>query len=559
VAIDHGVRPAADSDSFAPSGWARARPRRGRLAAGIAVGVVVVAIGLPVVAVAVRSVWVDGSIDAEAIGRILGEPRTWRLIAVTVGQAVVSAAITIVIGVPVAWALSRFRFPGRRPLRTLVVVPFVLPSVVVGAAFATVLGPSGPVDLRGTWFAVLAAHLCFNIAVVVRVVGAAVGGLDPGTEDAARTLGCSTLKAARRVVLPAIRPAVMSAAVVVFLFCLASFGVIVILGGGSVTTVEVEIWVRATRQFDLSGAAVLAVIQVVTVVAALALHAHFARRAPVVSGARRVPQRAPRGGLEWSAVAFASLVALAVAGVPLAALVERSLRVPGGHGLEHWTNLGSVTAGTGLSISPLHAVLTSIATATTAAVIAVVVAVPAASAVARRPGGRADRVLLLPLGVSATTIGLGLLLLVGRPPIDLRGSWWLVPLGQALVAMPLVVRVVAPALASIPRSVPEAASLLGASPRDRWWRVDLPLARPAIGAGAGLALVACLGEFGATAFLTRSDRVTVPVAIERLMSRPGSAGFGQAMALSCILVLLCAGVVALIDHLAADDGFHLGF
>ncbi|MEI2699174.1 MAG: ABC transporter permease subunit [Microthrixaceae bacterium] len=155
--------------------------------------------------------------------------------------------------------------------------------------------------------------------------------------------------------------------------------------------------------------------------------------------------------------------------------------------------------------------------------------------------------------MSSTTIGLGLLLLVGRPPVDLRGSWWLVPLGQALVAMPLVVRVVLPAVRALPTSVLDAASLLGLDRRERWWRVELPMLRGALGAGAGLALVACLGEFGATAFLARGSRPTVPVAIERLMSRPAGSGFGQAMALSCVLVVICALVVLLVDRMLGDD------
>jgi len=78
--------------------------------------------------------------------------------------------------------------------------------------------------------------------------------------------------------------------------------------------------------------------------------------------------------------------------------------------------------------------------------------------------------------------------------------------------------------------------------------VELPLLRRPVVAGAGLALVACLGEFGATVFVARQDRPTVPVAIERLMSRPGGAGFGQAMALSCVLAAVCAVVVVALDR-----------
>ena len=205
----------------------------------------------------------------------------------------------------------------------------------------------------------------------------------------------------------------------------------------------------------------------------------------------------------------------------------------------------------GLMVSPLDAVIVSLVSAVLATVFAVAVGVPAARVAARRAGGVADRILLLPLGVSATTIGLGLLLAFGRPPLDLRRAWWLVPAAQALVAVPLVVRAVASALGELPPSVTEVAATLGASPRRRWWRVELPMVRGAVVAGAGLAFVASLGEFGATVFLARADRPTVPVAIERLMSRPGSSGFGQAMALSCILVLLC-GVVLMIVDMAAD-------
>ena len=531
-------------------------PRLGR----VAVGVVFLAVAVPVTAVLFRAVRVDGNWSTEALQRVLGSWRTWRVVGITVAQAAVSCALTVVVGVPVAWVLARFRFPGRGAVRTVAMVPFVLPTVVVGAAFASLLGPTGLVDARGTWWAILAAHLCFNLAVMVRVVGAALTDLDPDLESAARLLGASPATAARRVLVPAVAPAVASAAVVVFLFCLTSFGVIVILGGGPVTTVEVEIWVRATRQFDLSGAAVLAGLQVLAVVATLALHARLSRGAP---RARRGSglARTPRGAGEWGVVATAVAAVGVVSLAPLAALVERSLRVPAGHGLDNWVGLGSATAGTGLAVSPVDAVAVSLVTATIAATVAVLVAVPAARVAAARPGGAADRVLLLPLGVSATTIGLGLLLAAGRPPVDLRRAWWLVPAAQALVAVPLVVRVVAPALRELPGSVTDAAAMLGAGRRARWWRVEFPMLRSALVAGAGLALVACLGEFGATVFLARADRPTVPVAVERLLSRPGPSGFGQAMALSCILVVLCGVVLGVVDHWGGGrrgDGVRLG-
>lgn len=525
----------------------------------LAVGAVLVAIAVPVAAVVWRTVVPDGSVDLEAFGRLLSSPRTWRLVAVTVAQALASCALTLAVGIPVAWALARFSFPGRSFVRTVATVPFVLPTVVIGAAFASLLGPRGLFDARATWWPILAAHLCFNLAVVVRTVGAALGAVDRDLEPAARLLGATPFAAARRVVLPSVAPAIAAAGIIVFLFCLTSFGVIVILGGGAVTTVEVEIWTRATRQFDLSGAGVLSILQLFAVVATLAVHARISRRRAGRGGSVGIGARRPRGAGQWAAVAGTVLTVAVVSLLPVVALFERSLRVGTELSFANWQNLGSVTAGTGLRVSPWEAVAVSVTTATVATALALALALPAVRVVAARPGGAADRVLLLPLGVSSTTIGLGLLLAFGRPPLDLRGSWWLVPAAQALVALPLVVRAVLPALRGIPSSVLDGAALLGVSPSQRWWRVELPLVRRSIAAGAGLALVACLGEFGATVFLARSGSPTVPVAIERLMSRPGGAGFGQAMALSCVLVVLCAAVVALVDRWLGDDDRDLAF
>jgi thiamine transport system permease protein len=527
----------------------------------IVVAAVLAMIALPVLAVLLRAVRPDGIWSSEAVARILGSPRTWRLIAVTVAQALVSCAFTVGIGVPVAWVISRFRFTGRSLVRTLATVPFVLPTVVIGAAFATVLGPRGLVDARGTWWAIIAAQLCFNLAVVIRTVGASLSGLDPNQEAAARLLGASPFQAARRVVLPTVLPAITASAVVVFLFCFTSFGVIVMLGGGSVTTIEVEIWTRATRQFDISGAGVLCAVQLVAVIATLSIHSRINKKRPVSSQLRvRRSDRLPRSWPEWAAVAAAVAAILAICGLPIAALFERSLRIGSGFGLDHWQHLGSAAVNTGLSVDPLSAILRSLITASCAAAAALLLGIPSARVIARRPGGSADRILLLPLGVSATTLGLGFLLIGGKPPLDLRGSLWLVPVAQALVALPLVVRAVLPALQALPASLDESGQLLGAGALERFWRIELPAIRSAVFAGAGLAFVACLGEFGATVFLVRAAQPTAPVAIERLLSRPGGAGFGQAMALSCILVLVCGCILLLVDYLAAgDEGLDLAF
>ncbi len=168
----------------------------------------------------------------------------------------------------------------------------------------------------------------------------------------------------------------------------------------------------------------------------------------------------------------------------------------------------------------------------------------AATALTRRDAGRFvrgfDALLMLPLGVSAVTVGFGFLIALDEPPLDLRASWILVPLAQALVGVPFVVRTMLPVLRAVDVRLREAAAVLGASPWRVWREVDLPMVRRALLVAAGFAFAVSLGEFGATVFIARPDNPTLPVAVARLLGRPGDMNYGQAMALSTILMLVCA-------------------
>ena len=159
-----------------------------------------------------------------------------------------------------------------------------------------------------------------------------------------------------------------------------------------------------------------------------------------------------------------------------------------------------------------------------------------------------DTALMIPLGTSAVTVGFGFLIVFDEPPLNLRSSIWLIPIAHAVVALPFVVRLLVPALRSIDPRLREAAATLGASPRRVWWSVEVPIVSRAVAAAAGFAFAVSLGEFGATAFLARPDRPTMPIAIYRALGRPGEYNFGQAMAMSTILMLLTVAVMLVIDR-----------
>jgi len=149
---------------------------------------------------------------------------------------------------------------------------------------------------------------------------------------------------------------------------------------------------------------------------------------------------------------------------------------------------------------------------------------------------------MLPLGASAAMLGFGFLLAFDAPPLDLRGSRAIVPLAQALVALPFVVRALVPAMRRLDPRLGEAAATLGASPSAVRRTIHLPLLGRALTAAAALAFAVSLGEFGATVFLARADAPTLPVAVFRFLGRPGADNVGTAAALCAVLVVLVAGV-----------------
>lgn len=160
---------------------------------------------------------------------------------------------------------------------------------------------------------------------------------------------------------------------------------------------------------------------------------------------------------------------------------------------------------------------------------------------------------MLPLGTSAVTVGLGMLITFDHPPFDWRAEWWLVPLGHALVALPFVVRSVVPALRAIPPDQRAAAMVLGASPLRAWWQVEVRrIARP-LAAGAGFAAAISLGEFGATALLSRAGNDSLPVAIDHLLGRAGEVPRAQGFALAVVLLVVTAGVVLATDRIGGPD------
>lgn len=500
-----------------------------------------------------------GALDFSAFHEVFMRPRTWRIIGLTLGMAAVATVLSVLLGVPGAHILYRCRFPGRGIVRGIVAVPFVLPTVVVGVAFRSLLarnGWLGFVSLDGTITAVIAAMVFFNYSLVVRSVGPVWSRLDPRMAEAARALGATPLRAFLTVTVPAITPAIASAASVVFLFCATAFGIVLILGGVGLATIESEIYLLTTAFLDLRSAAVLSIVQLLVITGALWVAGVARRRGERALKLRSDAVEHPLERGDLPALAVTVMVVCGVILLPLLALLFRSFQRKGQFTVDNWLDLANANLSRAVRVSAFEAAWNSLVIAAQAAAIALVLGMLVALVVTRTPRSAGaqralallDGAFMLPLGVSAVTVGFGFLITLNQPPLDLRSSSLLIPIAQAVVAIPLVVRLVAPVLRAIDPRQREAAAALGAPPLRVLLTVDGAHLARAGAVAVGFAFATSLGEFGATSFLARPEAPTLPVMIYRLISRPSAPEQGVAVAASVLLAVIAATVMVLVER-----------
>lgn len=444
-------------------------------------------------------------------------------------QAIISTLVTLAIGLPATWALSRFTFPGSRLARGILTAPFVLPAVVVAAGVLAIT------DSRGV-IPILWAHVVFNVSVVLRIVGPRWSMVNLRLENAAATLGARPSRTFTLVVWPQISDAVISAATLIFIYCFTSFGVIAILGGVSRRTLESEIFTQAVRLGNTTTATALAVLQAM-IIGVVFFITRRSSRPNSTSLHVSAPQALRTKPSHRTTPLITTAAAIIIVASPLLATIYRSLVVNSQLSLSAWRSIfsGSLPA---LSVSPQSVITTSLMFAITAACICV----PLALLVVTTSAPRA--LFSLPLAISAATLGIGLIITFNTSPYAWRSERWFIPVIHAVIALPLVIRALEPAASAIPHSLRNASATLGASPFATWRRVELPLLKPALLRATGLSMAISLGEFGATSFLSRSGSTTLPIAIAQLLGRPGVATQQAGFALAALMVLVTVGVMS---------------
>lgn len=492
-------------------------------------------------------------------------------------QASISTLLTLCFGLPLAWLFARFQFFGKGALRLLTTLPFILPTVVTAAAFNALLGANGwvnlglmallktttpPISFLNTFAAIITAHVFYNSAIIIRIVGNAWQSQNPRLVQAAQSLGASPWRSFLKITLPLLKPALLSALLLVFLFNFTSFGVILMLGGSKFATIEVEIYTQAMHMLNLPMAGVLSLIQLGFTLLVMVLHARITNSAQpaTTTQAQTAVLKKPGGWFEISAVVLLALLVFVLLAAPLLALGLRSFTMIE-KGSLHFTlrNYAELFINRRQSlfyVPPIQAAINSLGYALITVLIALSLGVSACYALLRHAhlSRWLEPLLMLPLGASAVTLGLGFLVVFNHPPFDLRSFPLLLPIAHSLVALPFVIRSLLPALRNIPDSLRQAARSLGASPLRTWLAVDLPILARALTVSAVFAFTISLGEFGASSFLARPESPTLPVAIFRYIAQPGALNYGQALAMSTLLMGVCALGIVIIEKIRLPQG-----
>lgn len=506
----------------------------------------------PLISLFVVSLTPDGVLDLSGFAEIFTDDYYIRIFLFTTGQAALSTLLTVGLALPGAYAFARFDFPGKALLLSVSTLPFVLPTVVVAAAFSALIGERGilPLNLEGTLTIILIAHVFYNYALALRMISSYWATQSPRIEEAARVLGAHGWRLWWEIRLAAIRPAILASSALIFIFCFTSFGVMLILGGIRFATLEVEIYRQANSLLNLQIAAALSIFQLALMFALMLVYTRLQAQSGTDLQAAQTVARTPKTPREKLFVGGNIALMAVLLFAPLIALLLRSFWSANGWTLQYYAALSTNARGSVLFVPPLEAVGNSVVYALLTTVLSLILGLIAAYGLARR--GRLssllDPIYMLPLATSAVTLGFGFIIALDEPPLNLRTSRALIVIAHTLVAMPFVVRSVLPALRSISPNVRGAAALLGASPTTILRLIDLPLIGRGLIVGATFAFTVSMGEFGASLFVARPETPTMPLVIFRLLGQPGALNYGQALAMSAILMGVCAISFVLIER-----------
>ncbi|HII60355.1 ABC transporter permease [Pyrococcus horikoshii] len=477
-----------------------------------------------------------------------------RVISFTFGQAVLSTVLTLIVSFPGAYVLSHYDFPGKRTLKAIITVPFVMPSVMVALGFIILFGKQGPfswLNILYSWKAIVLAHIFYNYPVVVRIVSSAWERINPHYEEAALSLGAKGFTLFRKVTLPLLFPSILLSSLMTFIFCFMSFSIPLILGGYKYATIEVAIFSSAMMLLDFKTSSSLALLQLVFNFLLMYLYikiaSAYSREEEQKVNVRRKKLTLSPGGI--LILSYFILIFLLILG-PLFAVFLDSFMFNGKFSFEWYRRAFSQEYNPMFGTSSLFALLNTLRFGFLAVGISLLLSLPLAYlSIRKKLRGKSiiDVLVTLPLASSPVILGLGYLITFRSSPI--YGHWILIALAHATVAYPFVFRTVSLAIQKVKKNLSEAALTLGANEAYSFMRIELPLIKGGVLVASVFAFAISVAELATTYMLAKPEYTTLTLAIYKFIS---SRQFGPASALSVILMAISMLSFLLIERIGEE-------
>jgi thiamine transport system permease protein len=476
----------------------------------------------------------------------------------TIWQAALSAGLSLLFGLPGAYILYHRSFLGQKVLRALITVPFILPTIVVAIGFTAfrelplisqIMAGHSEIPV------IICANIFMNYSLAVRIIGGVWTTLDTAVEDAAALDGAGRFRTFVSITLPQLANAIASAGALIFLYCAANFGIVLVLGGASTRTLETEIYIATTQYLDLSRMSGLVLLQSILTIIAFMAAQRFSRGQMSFIVPTSLALRTRIDLRDLPAIAITSIFVGGLILVPLGSVIFRALKFGSTFGLRNFANLTSHGARDVLNISVSQAALNTLRNALIATTLSMGIGVLVSYLTSRPAAGRKEQryqrlmeiIFQMPLGISSVVLGFGYLVSFSGGLFPLRSSWLVTPIAQSLLTIPLVIRLIHPALTTIDTELREMAETDSATSGQIWWLIEVPIIRDILLIATGYAAVISIGEFGAANFLAYGDQGTLPTVLYQLISRPGSQNYGMAMAASSLIIGVAFVVVYLVS------------
>ncbi len=480
----------------------------------------------------------------QSVSYVLNNPYYLEKLKFSFYQAVLSTILTVALALPSAVYFAKYQFAGKRLIKTIFTIPFVMPTIVAAIGFLALIGPNGitGVNLKDSFIIILIAHIFYNYALVLRIVSSYLESLGNDIYKAADILGASQFRKFWQISLPLALPAIVAAATLTFIFCFTSFGVIVILAAKpEFATLEVEIYRVGSSLLELEAASVLALVQLIVITLASIFYTRLQAKTALKHKQNRSLATKPNNINKIFLFFHFALAAIIILS-PLIALTYKSFFNPS-FSFDNFKYL--LTAKKTISFpGAFAAIKNSLLFAFLSSFLSLFIGFAFAYAVVRGKWRFLDAASLLPLATSSVTLGFGYL--IAFP--SLRSSIWGLVLAHTVIAFPLVSRSILPALRSLPDNLINSAKTLGKNNLEILWQIELPLLIPSFITAASFAFAISMGEFGASLTIISGKYATIPVAIFDRLGRPGAQNYGAALALSFVLMLVTTIIMLGLEH-----------